>query len=700
MSTFLKELKITNYKCFAKEISIEFNVPNNKEKGSGLTVLIGNNGIGKTAILEAIEYLTLNYFSLQNKLDVNDFSDYSKSIVLRASTNEAKEYSIGISARDKGSRKAFTAPFIVQLMSDEKKHMTKEEQFNRTDETSQSELQKKVEIFFFKHDRAKEISSTGYRTAFQKITDELNWRFLRNIKQNGTNADERHDSTADNEETLKALVEELKETFSGHERPLKEFFEILEKRKENAFKDEKDEKGKKGEEDKKDERGRQYQAYCINLLMMIASAGDDSLQKCVATLIKNDGRQRKLAIKEDPADDDSLQKCVATLTGDEAEKKLKLLQYALKFMNISLSERYCEYADELKTLLSEGSTEKSHIQLRRAFDELQKYFPNNEEVKNINISPFNLLQPFSNASITSRAEKSLSQIDISSLGSGIQMMIALLILREIAEMSQNNTAKSTKETAQTEETEQTPGLIYLIDEPELHLHPSAQRKLMELLLEESKTKQIIIATHSTELIHPIFCKKEEPEKHHNDTPQTEGENKSERQNAPIKPYFRIFKRESQEITVTADAVKLLLPFPSREEIIFRAFDVFTTDFHNELYGTLYSKLEKQFYDEQKNKRFIAEEFDKKVAELKENLKEGEHIPSPAEKEWKKYNSKKGEVIAEKVTIHTYIRNSIHHPENTLNTLYTEKELKESIETLIKLLGDFLKRESKHRRLRY
>ncbi len=41
--------------------------------------------------------------------------------------------------------------------------------------------------------------------------------------------------------------------------------------------------------------------------------------------------------------------------------------------------------------------------------------------------------------------------------------------------------------------------IFLIEEPEIHLHPEGQRKLLTFLKENSKTKQILIATHS-----PIF----------------------------------------------------------------------------------------------------------------------------------------------------------------------------------------------------
>jgi putative ATP-dependent endonuclease of the OLD family len=47
-----------------------------------------------------------------------------------------------------------------------------------------------------------------------------------------------------------------------------------------------------------------------------------------------------------------------------------------------------------------------------------------------------------------------------------------------------------------------PGSIWLLDEPELHLHPGAQQVLYDFLREESnKGKQIIIATHSMVFMH-------------------------------------------------------------------------------------------------------------------------------------------------------------------------------------------------------
>ena len=43
---FIKELHIKNYKCFKDKTFKDLAVPN-REKGSGLNILIGENGNGK-----------------------------------------------------------------------------------------------------------------------------------------------------------------------------------------------------------------------------------------------------------------------------------------------------------------------------------------------------------------------------------------------------------------------------------------------------------------------------------------------------------------------------------------------------------------------------------------------------------------------------------------------------------------------------
>ena len=55
---------------------------------------------------------------------------------------------------------------------------------------------------------------------------------------------------------------------------------------------------------------------------------------------------------------------------------------------------------------------------------------------------------------------------------------------------------------------------------------------------------------------------------------------------------------------------------------------------------------------------------------------------PQDKRW--FNSKRNTL--EKLTIHSYIRNCIHHPENTINQKYTNEELERSIKELRNLLS--------------
>ncbi len=57
-------------------------------EGSGLNILIGENGNWKTAVLEAINFLTTSSFAAENKLSISDFTDFKKEIRILAETDE------------------------------------------------------------------------------------------------------------------------------------------------------------------------------------------------------------------------------------------------------------------------------------------------------------------------------------------------------------------------------------------------------------------------------------------------------------------------------------------------------------------------------------------------------------------------------------------------------------------------------------
>ncbi len=484
---FIKKLEVKNYKCFKSQV-LQLNTPNDQE-GSGLNLFLGENGTGKTSILEAISLLLSDKYTVQNKLDINYFQDHNTPIEIYGYTKKfecmpsseflSKQYfkSEGISFKaNKRSRKErgklLSSPFETQsLFIPADKHYIKDDESigNTIDSRDlyfdNSRIRNgEINLFYFDKSSMKHLKSGNYKTTFDKICDELNHRFLRNL---------------------------------------------------------------------------------------------------------------------------------------DKEKEEKLLR--------NITEDYFATVSEIVAI---PFGEK----LSKNFSD----FFSNPLLKGLKIDIIKLLHPFNNAFWSVRKDGELKQLDIKSLGSGMEIILSLLLLKAL---SDTDNGKSS--------------LIYLIDEPELHLHPKAQETLAELLLEESKTKQIIISSHSPFLYKKIF-------------------NKS-------KIFICSWRDEETLITNDNKEHNNFFPWsPTWSEINYKAFNIYSTDLHNELYGYLQ-------YQEKKTK----------VHEIEEYLKN----KCSQNKKWKKNDDSPGK----DVTIHTFIRNRIHHSDNTINGDFTDQELKDSIEELIELI---------------
>lgn len=115
-------------------------------------------------------------------------------------------------------------------------------------------------------------------------------------------------------------------------------------------------------------------------------------------------------------------------------------------------------------------------------DLLEKKF-NRPDLSHLSIELLRFDEPFKNAFFALAPHTDLSQIDMSNTGSGTELLFTLLFIKVITDQIDSN-------------------IIYCIDEPELSLHPQWQKILLDILVEESKTKQIFIATHSLHFISP------------------------------------------------------------------------------------------------------------------------------------------------------------------------------------------------------
>jgi len=233
-------------------------------------------------------------------------------------------------------------------------------------------------------------------------------------------------------------------------------------------------------------------------------------------------------------------------------------------------------------------------------------------------------RPFSKGFFAEKKENNL-QVNLNMLGAGYEMIFSLIYSFYLAKQSDKQ-------------------LIAFIDEPELHLHPSLQSDFVEFLLEISKESQIILTSQS-----PLFIKQLS-------------------YNKGVCIY--IFQKNSgKPELVTMD--NRTLPYASANEINYLAFELPTVEFHNELYGFIQAKAIDEDENNAKEPTFDNWLLTNGLKKKKDWIREIKGTTKPAEKR----------------TVQTYIRNSIHHPENKHNEKYSDEELKNSIEEMIQLLRE-------------
>lgn len=490
---FIHEVDIKNFKCFSDQ-KIQLVWPDGATPGSGLNVLVGENGNGKTALLEAINYTNQSSYAAENRLGINDFQDHEKPILITASTNaftckmpelyrgctfECDGIEFRARSRDqKSPGKLLSSPFSVRSSFKLKRNTYQKKDGSDSGKEvpslatnfSNSVIQdSELNVFYFDKNRTRQISSGTYKTTFERICDDLNWKFLKNL--NSSN------------------VSKLIDNISG------------------------------------------------------------------------------------------------------------------------------EYFSHALTIAQKGTGKKLAEEMANFFGE--------DQFLDLKIDLVDLLHPFTKAFFAVRPDGKLTQVAPKDLGSGVEIVLTLLLLRSIAAESKG-------------------GIVYLIDEPELHLHPSAQEKLAKLLLLEAAHTQIVVSTHSPYLIRGFM---------------SSAVNKV------------VLKRDSTGSVAVeyADSkgTKLFPWSPSWGEVNFNAYGMATVEFHNELYGWLQEKHS-----------------------LDSEAKVEAHLVAQGIAKSKRWAREQGGVVhpAYDITLCSYVRNSIHHPENRHNARYTDPELVESIKRLISVVS--------------
>jgi len=217
-------------------------------------------------------------------------------------------------------------------------------------------------------------------------------------------------------------------------------------------------------------------------------------------------------------------------------------------------------------------------------------------------------------------------------GSGMQRSIALALIQVYAE----------KVTSHPDGAAIRKPFFLFIDEPEICLHPKAQEKLFNALLNLSRTHQVFITTHS-----PYFLVSQHLKK--------------------VKLFLFKVVDDNVDVSELTNENSLFPWSPTWGEVNFSAYNLPTVEFHNELYGYL-----QEISGQNKINDF-------------DNWLESQGLGKI--KKWTKQGNG-GKQVQQNVTLQTFIRNKIHHPENTTMQAeqYTHDELRQSIENMIDILN--------------
>lgn len=221
------------------------------------------------------------------------------------------------------------------------------------------------------------------------------------------------------------------------------------------------------------------------------------------------------------------------------------------------------------------------------------------------------------------------ETSISEKGSGMQRAFALAVMKVYADFLIKHPSNSDLKKP----------LFFFIDEPEISLHPRAQKTLIESIITISKHQQVFITTHSPFLLKHFASD-------------------------DICTYMT--KKNNQSAHAIAIETMRTFSFsPTLAEINYFTYEICSTDFHNELYGYISSITDKS--NSKKLDSWLHEEYSVEK-----------------DKSWIR-DQGNGNTNTNLLTLISYIRHSIHHPENTYNQPYTEEEIHESTKKMIDII---------------
>ena len=193
-----KKISINNYKLFNQEFVIDnFNIQDETNMGTGLTIIVGENGCGKTTILDSIAISMLDYRA--ESFNIYDFNEFNKEVNIVFYSNKefdvkgtmpnsdfkAIGFNFNAKVRNKAPKNYLVSPIVYDQLyissnSDKPKKGSPDLRLTVNNPYSEKRFNE-TDILYLDRNRLFQTRTGTYNnTRFDRLMSDFNFQYIKN----------------------------------------------------------------------------------------------------------------------------------------------------------------------------------------------------------------------------------------------------------------------------------------------------------------------------------------------------------------------------------------------------------------------------------------------------------------------------------------------------------------------------------------